>query len=172
MFYSRIAEKYFSVCSEAVKKVMPGTLYLGCRFAWCNDLAVRAAAKHCDVIGYNKYAYSVGDFQQPEGIDKPAIIGEFHFGALDRGLFHTGLRATENQTDRANKLSHYLRGALQNPNWVGAHWFQFGDQAATGRGDSENYQIGFVDIADNPYPETTAASRELGESMYQIRLGQ
>ncbi len=27
-----------------------------------------------------------------DGADKPVIIGEFHFGALDRGMFHPGLK--------------------------------------------------------------------------------
>jgi agarase len=41
------------------------------------------------------------------------------------------------------------------------------DQHTTGRVyDEENYQIGFVDIADTPYPETIAASREVGQLLY------
>jgi hypothetical protein len=45
------------------------------------------------------------------------------------------------------------------------------DEATTGRGlDEENYQIGFIDIADTPYPETIAASREVGYSLYEYRL--
>jgi hypothetical protein len=168
-FSTRVAEQYFRVCRRAVKAVAPNTLYLGCRFAWVNDRAVRAAAKFCDVIGYNRYRYSIADFRLPDGIDMPAIVGEFHFGALDRGMFHTGLKPTADQADRGNHYRDYVRGALQNPHWVGTHWFQFGDQATTGRGDGENYQIGFLDICDRPYPETIAASREIAEEMYRVR---
>jgi hypothetical protein len=99
----------------------------------------------------------------------PVIIGEFHFGALDRGMFHTGLRKTANQQARAAAYLNYVRGAVHNPTLVGAHWFQFGDQATTGRGDGENYQIGFVDVCDTPYPEILAASREVGAAMYRWR---
>jgi len=169
-FYTRIAEKYFEVCCDAVKDVAPKKLYLGCRFAWVNERAVRAATNHCDVIGFNKYSYSVADFALPDGVDSPAIIGEFHFGALDRGMFHTGLRATKNQAERAEAYKSYVRGALKNPWLVGTHWFQFGDQATTGRGDGENYQIGFLDVCDTPYPEIITASREIGVEMYQTRL--
>ncbi len=35
----------------------------------------------------------------------------------------------------------------------------------------ENYQIGFVDIADTPYAETVSASRTVAETMYALRLG-
>ena len=169
-FYTRVAEEYFRTCREAVKSVAPHQLYLGCRFAWVNDRAVRAAAKYCDVIGFNKYRYSVADFTLPEGIDKPAIIGEFHFGALDRGMFHTGLRRTANQAERAETYKRYVRGALDNPFWVGTHWFQYADQATTGRGDGENYQIGLLDICDTPYAETIQAVREVGGSLYRHRL--
>lgn len=170
-FYTRIAEEYFRHAREAVKQVAPRNLYLGCRFAWVNDRAVRAAARYCDVIGLNKYADSVAGFRLPEGVDKPAVIGEFHFGALDRGMFHTGLRPVESQEARAAAYAAYVRGALEDPWLVGTHWFQYGDQAATGRPDGENYQIGLVDACDRPYPETVRACREVGYRMYEVRAG-
>ncbi len=169
-FYTRIAETYFSVIREEVKRVAPHQLYLGCRFAWVNDRAARAAAKFCDVIGYNRYAYSVADQKPPEGCDKPIIIGEFHFGALDRGMFHPGLREAADQRERAAAYRKYVEGALRNPFIVGTHWFQYRDQPTTGRSDGENYQIGFVDICDTPYSETIEASRAVGARMYAYRL--
>jgi hypothetical protein len=169
-FYSKIAETYFRIVREELKKVAPIQLYLGCRFAWVNDRAARAAAKFCDVVSYNRYEYSVEKLRLPDNLDLSVIIGEFHFGALDRGMFHTGLRKTDNQTDRAAKYSNYVLGALRNPHIVGTHWFQYQDQATTGRGDGENYQIGFVDICDTPYPETIQASRLVGSQLFEYRL--
>jgi len=169
-FYTKFAERYFKLCREAVKEVAPNNLYLGCRFAWANPLAVKASAKYCDVVSYNLYYRDVQDFRLPEGIDMPVIIGEFHFGALDRGMFHTGLQATENQEDRARAYKNYVSGALKNPIFVGSHWFQYSDQATTGRGDGENYQIGFLDVVDTPYIETINACREVGYNMYNLRM--
>ena len=169
-FYTKTAETYFEIIREEVKKIAPNQLYMGCRFAWVNSRAARAAAKFCDIVSYNRYSYSVENHRLPDGIDKPVIIGEFHFGALDRGMFHTGLKKTANQQDRADKYKSYVRGALRNPYIVGTHWFQYKDQATTGRGDGENYQIGFIDICDKPYPETIKACREVGYTMYQYRL--
>ncbi len=169
-FYTRIAETYFEIIREEVKKVAPNQLYMGCRFAWVNDRAARAATKFCDIVSYNRYSYSVENHRLPDDIDMPVIIGEFHFGALDRGMFHTGLRKTANQQDRADKYKSYVQGALRNPYIVGTHWFQYKDQATTGRGDGENYQIGFIDICDKPYPETVQACREVGYTMYEYRL--
>jgi len=165
-FSTRLAEQFFRVCREAVKEADPEGLYLGCRFAWANDLAVRASAKYCDVVSFNRYQRSLADLRLPEGVDRPVIIGEFHFGALDRGMFHTGLVPTADQKERAAAYREYVRSALKNPLVVGTHWFQYGDQATTGRGDGENYQIGFVDICDTPYSETIAACREVGYALY------
>jgi hypothetical protein len=171
-FYTRIAESFFEQCAGAIRSVDPAGLYLGCRFAWGNDRAIRAAAKYCDVVSFNKYSDSVADFRYPAGVDKPMVIGEFHFGALDRGMFHTGLRPVADQQARAAAYRNYVQGALRNRWIVGTHWFQFGDQATTGRGDGENYQIGFLDVCDTPYPETTAACREVGYQMYALRAAE
>ncbi len=169
-FYTKCAETYFAVVRDELKKVAPNQLYLGCRFAWGNDLAIRAAGKYCDVISFNIYEYGIEGRKLPDNIDMPIIIGEFHFGALDRGLFHPGLKRAADQNDRADKYIEYVQGALRNQYIVGTHWFQYQDQPTTGRGDGENYQIGFIDIADTPYPETIAASRNIGKTMYEYRL--
>lgn len=177
-FSSRIAEKYFQMCSEAVKGAAPDKLYLGCRFDFHsypeellgNEWPVSIAAKYCDVISFNRYRYSSRALRPPEGIDKPVIIGEFHFGALDRGMFHTGLRSAVDQAERGQDYIRYVREGLENPYLVGTHWFQYGDQATTGRGDGENYQVGFIDVCDTPYAETIAACREVGYKMYEYRM--
>ena len=167
-FYTRAAEQYFRSVREAIRAVAPNQLYLGCRFAWVNDLAAAAAAKHCDVVSYNLYQRSVADFRFPGGADVPLIIGEFHFGASDRGMFHTGLVPVSTQEQRAESYKEYVLGARRHPQFVGTHWFQYQDEPLTGRVyDEENYQIGLVDVADTPYAETIAAVREVGYGLYQ-----
>jgi len=171
-FYARTAEQYFRICRDSVKAVAPNNLYLGCRLAWTNDLAAAAAAKYCDVVSYNLYRRDVSDFRMPGNQDVPLIIGEFHFGALDRGLFHTGLVPVADQNARAEAYRSYVRGCLSNPQFVGCGWFKYRDECTTGRPlDAENYQIGFLDICDTPYPETIAASRDIGYGMYEYRTG-
>ena len=118
-------------------------------------------------MSYNLYRTSVAGFEFNGGADVPLLIGEFHLGALDRGLFHPGLVAMPNQQTRAETYQAYVRSALRHPQFVGCHWFQYFDEPTTGRTyDEENYQIGFVDIADTPYAETIAACREVGYSLY------
>ena len=176
VFELQILGRYYSICLEEVKKVAPDKLYLGSRLHchyYPDDQSevelIKIAARYCDVVTFNRYRFSAEDLVLPEDIDKPIIIGEFHFGALDRGQFHTGLRSVANQQQRAEAYYQYVKGALKNPQIVGTHWFQYSDQAFTGRGDGENYQIGFIDICDNPYPEIVSAARKIGYNLYRER---
>ena len=169
-FSELVIEEYFRNVRGEFKKIAPNKLYLGCRFSSLrNNEVLRIAAKYCDVISFNIYQRTLEYFELMEGIDKPVIIGEFHFGALDRGMFNTGLISVENQEERANAYKRYIESALKHPNVVGAHWFQYGDQAPTGRFDGENFQIGLVDVCDKPYPETIAKVKEVGYNLYKIR---
>jgi hypothetical protein len=168
-FTAVITEEYFKVIRDEFKKAAPHKLYLGCRFAGSNDAALRLGAKYCDVLSFNIYRHTLDNFKLPEGIDKPVMIGEFHFGALDRGLFHPSLVKVSNQEERGKAYAEYVTSALRHPNVIGTHWHQFGDQATTGRFDGENFQNGLVDVCDRPYPETIAKIREVGYNMYEIR---
>ncbi len=170
-FYAELADTYFRTCREEINRAAPGRLYLGCRFSanWYNEVTARAAAKYCDIISFNLYQRTVEDFRLPEGVDRPVLVGEFHFGALDRGMFAPGLVEARDQNQRAEMYLAYVRSALRNHLIVGTHWFLCGSQPTTGRADGENYQVGFVDICDTPYPETTAASRQVGRQLYRLR---
>jgi hypothetical protein len=168
-FQEKLTERYFSTCRAAVKRYAPQNLYLGCRFSSYNEVAVKAAGRLCDVMTYNLYGRSVAGLNT-HGVDAPVLIGEFHFGALDRGLFHPSGLPLSTQAERADAFASYVRGALRHPAIVGCHWFQYRDEPCTGRFDGENYQIGFIDIADNPYAEMVAAARQLGSIMYPFRL--
>ena len=170
-FLTVLAERYFSSVRAAVKSVAPDLLYLGCRFSWGPDAVYRVASKACDVVSVNLYRRRVSK-DLPSGCeDKPIMIGEFHFGAMDRGLFHTGLGATRDQAERAACYKEYVRSGLAHPRCVGTHWFQWRDQALTGRGDGENYPVGFLTVTDQPYPELVNAAREVGETLYVERYG-
>ncbi|MBB3206741.1 hypothetical protein FHS27_002553 [Rhodopirellula rubra] len=168
-FSKKFAETYFGTIKAELAKAAPDQLYLGCRFIWDSEVAVRAASKFCDIVSFNQYRYSVADLKLPAGEDKPIIIGEFHFGALDRGLFHPTKVPAKDQAHRAECYKNFLHSALTNPRVVGTHWFQYTSEPTAGRGDGENYQVGFVDNCDTPYQETITAAREIGNEMYSLR---
>jgi hypothetical protein len=169
-------EPYFKACKEALTSVVPGKLYLGCRFKSLrnSDALWMAAAKWCDVISVNSYVSSVavfteGNYAAPK-FDKPVMHTEFHFGTLHRGMFSAGLCPVGDQCARGRNYQRVVEGALRHPLFVGSHWFQYRDQPLIGRGDGENYQIGFVDVCDKTYPQLIKASRVIGESMYHTRF--
>ncbi|MDG3007036.1 hypothetical protein [Paludisphaera mucosa] len=173
-FVKEIARTYFRTIRDELKKADPEHLYMGCRFAWKTPEAIAAAGETCDVVSFNIYERKVDpkEWAVLDAIDKPAIIGEFHFGALDRGMFHTGLVPTSSQEERAATYAGYVGSVLDHPSFIGCHWFQFVDEPTTGRSyDGENYNIGFLNVADLAYPELVAAARAIHAQAYPRRSG-
>ncbi|MCX8064968.1 MAG: beta-galactosidase [Candidatus Hydrogenedentes bacterium] len=172
-FITTFAERYFSTVANAVKTHAPNQLYMGCRFAGFPDEEIwKSANKYADVVSVNMYRKEVpSNHPRYEITDKPIIIGEFHFGATDRGMFHPGLIACENQKVRAEQYEKYIITMATNPLYVGCHWFQWADQPITGRYfDGENYNIGLVDITNRPYEELTKKASKINKKAYKIRL--
>jgi hypothetical protein len=167
---AQLLDAYFRGCREAVRAAAPRHMYLGCRFAgYDNALVMGAAARYCDVVSINRYSRTIHDLALPAGLDRPIVIGEFHFGALDSAPFGVALVTTANQVDRARAYCAYVESALRNPVVVGTHWFQYYDQPTSGRFDGENYNAGLADICDTPYPEMIAACRKMGHVLYEVR---
>ena len=171
-FEYAFAHEYFRIVNGALKEHAPHQLYLGCRFSSAPKVAVRACADVADVVSFNLYSRRIKPeaYTGKNDLGKPLIIGEFHFGALDRGMFHTGLVATKDQDDRAAHYVNYVREVLDCPAFVGCHWFQYVDEHTTGRWfDGENYNIGFVSITDTPYPELVEAATQVHSDLYARR---
>jgi len=165
--------EYYKTCRDAMREHAPDKLYLGSRINhWKNHAALNACAEYADVVSINLYDYTPDVFQAPDGFDAPVMIGEFHFGTItERGVWGGGLCTGMDIGHATDLFRGYATEAVKNPLLVGAHWFKFSDQPLTGRKDGENYRIGFVDVADTPYPEMVKACRALAEGMYPLRAG-
>ncbi|WNJ19488.1 hypothetical protein [Pontibacter sp. G13] len=171
------ASRYFEVVHAAMEEYLPNHLYMGCRFTtWGMTPEIRTAAKkYVDVFSYNFYheALTEGYWEFLEDIDRPSIIGEFHIGTLESGLFHPGLIIATDHEDRARMYKAYIRSVVDNPYFVGAHWFQYLDSPTSGRAhDGENYNVGFVRITDVPYASMVEAAKELNQELYPRRYGE
>lgn len=169
------ANKYFETVKKAKDHYLPNHMYMGARFPdWGMPLeAVKASAKHVDVISFNVYKEGLrpSKWKFLEKIDMPAIVGEFHNGSIDSGLFHPGLIHAANQEDRGVMYKDYMRSVIDNPNFIGAHWFQYMDSPITGRAyDGENYNVGFVNVTDTPYKPIVKAATEINEEIYTRRF--
>ena len=163
------ANRYYKICREALNEELPGILYLGSRIHSCPPFVARAAAKHVDVFSINHYWNRAGlGTASHSKLDVPIIITEFHFGATDRGVPGSSLSPVGNQKQRARAYANYVLSALHHPRIIGTHHFQWYDQSSAGR-PGENYQIGFLDVTDSPYPEFTDTVTALGKTLYKTR---
>jgi len=175
-FLLSFARKYFSVVRAAVKAADPHHLYLGCRFGaqrWPPE-AVQASAESCDVVSFNLYlpTLATDELAFINGLNKPCIVSEFHFGATDRGMFSGGIVDAGTQSDRGAAYQAYVQSAAASPMFVGCQYLQDVDQPLTGTSyDGENYGVGFVDVTDTPYPEIVSAAKAAHEAIYSEHYG-
>lgn len=168
-FSYSMVQRYVSVPSRACRSVDPDHMNLGMRWAWISQDALYAGSEHFDVFSINCYKDSpTGEIARVgERTGKPVLVGEFHHGALDRGLPATGIRGVRTQTERGLAYRHYVETAAANPYSVGVHYFTLYDQAILGRFDGENFQIGLLDTCNRPYrefvDEVTATNRAIAD---------
>jgi hypothetical protein len=164
-------DKYYSICAQVMNKYAPQKLYLGSRIhRKDNKLALEISTKYCDVTSINCYDFSPLTISLPQNVDSPIIIGEFHFGTLnDRGVWGGGLCTSPNLEQAAEQFKIYLEHAIEDPRFVGAHYFQLYDQNLTGRKDGENYRIGFLSITDTPYESMIKAARDVAQKLFTLR---
>jgi hypothetical protein len=165
--------RYLQIVNAAVKRADPNHLNLGIRFGGTPPDEVIALARGFDVYSMNKYRWAPPkDFiDRVYEIQKlPILIGEFHFGVPERGLA-PGLVQAMNQTERGVAYSYYVEHAAEHPAIIGTHWYQWIDQPVTGRRDGENYNIGWIDVTDRPYPELVAAAKATHAKLDDIHSG-
>jgi len=172
-FSETMVDQYISRICESVKAVDPYHLNLGLRFAWISSPACIQAGKYFDVFSLN--GYSIPDPPQTNEIaaalNLPVMIGEFHFGAVDRGLPSTGLKGVASQKNRGIAYQRYVEQGFSRPEMIGIHYFQWNDQPFTGRFDGENYNIGIVDVTNRPYPELARHIRRTNKRLLKVAQG-
>ena len=193
-FTGPVAARYYQVVHDALRAVSPDLLVLGSRLlAYAVPPAiVAAAAPFVDVLSANYYEVAAGTLPVLEDqahkfghiftgdvfgdLDEiyriaqtPMLISEFGFRAADAGLPNTYppfFPTLATQTERAGAYESYMRHVLERPYMVGAHWFEYADEPATGRFDGENDNWGIVDIEDNEYTELAGRMQQVNATLY------
>lgn len=160
------ADRYYGFIYQTIKSLDPNHLYLGFWImpgAWQSEEDWRLIARHCDVIGYDRYAR---DYESPllqrlqAETDKPTLCGEFGFPAYYDGRRGLG-RYPVFARDDAEAGELYLRwveAAARDRYCVGLLFFMYRDQPVTGRGPgrgrqlvfNEHYAFGLVTETDRP----------------------
>jgi hypothetical protein len=170
-FLRILAERYYSLVHDIVRKYDPRALILGDRFpSFYYPEVVAAAAPYVDVISCNlNPTWNDGSFPRffLETLHtlsgKPLILGEFYMSARDNRSGNRNTHGTfpvvATQKERAVAFRNTIHHLLESPYVIGADWFQYYDEPTHGRFDGENFNFGLVDISDKPYePITSAAS--------------
>ncbi|MDT4857202.1 hypothetical protein FQZ97_916170 [compost metagenome] len=158
------ADTYFKTIADSMKWHAPNHMLLGGRFAVTIPEAIESCAEYCDVISFNRYTREPQhglDMDLLRRLDKPLMITEFHFGSRDRGPFWGGVAEVYKEEERGPAYARFLKKAAAEPLIVGAHWFQYLDQPATGRLlDGENGHLGLVGVTDRPWQGFVGAVRK------------
>ncbi len=154
-FLQQVAERYFQVSSDAIRRADNNHLYLGARFSGRPADSVLRAAIVADVISINVY-----DLDPRPLIEhvyavtgRPVMVTEFAFRAIDSGLPNTrgaGPRVP-NQKARAQAYRDFVIRLESLPEAVGYHWFKWSDEPKEGRFDGEDSNYGLVNEQDQPY---------------------
>jgi hypothetical protein len=165
-------EKYLDIICTAVKKYDPNHLNLGIRFGGPPSDEMLRTGKVFDVCSINVYEY-----EPTKWVDKvyrltgrPILVGEFHIGVPANGL-GAGLVQAKDQTERGVGYRYYVEQAASLNSFVGVHWFTWRDEPVLGRGDGENYNIGFVDVTDRPYKELVEAAKKTNKQLFDVHSG-
>lgn len=181
-FMYRLADRYFSIVSRAIKKYDPNHLYFGSRFhgpAPHNEALQRAAGKYVDVVSFNLYtvwtpnANSVRQWTAWSG--KPCLITEFYAKGVDSGMANdTGagwLVATQQQ--RGEFYQTFTLGLLRSDDCVGWHWFKYQDNSPDDmKADRSNRRSnkGIVSGTYTPYQPLLDGMKALNERVYPVAL--
>lgn len=180
-------DRYYEFIYRTVKELDPDHLYLGCWIVpgWGeNEWDFRLLAKHCDVVGYDRYGERFMDELLEKVVresGKPILCGEFSFPVWENGQRGYGLYQAahaKNDQEAGERYRSWVTDAAKDPQCVGVSWFHYRDQPLTGRGmgnsgclvDGEHYAFGLVDVTDRLKWQLAAAMREANLSAVRLRL--
>jgi len=175
-----VAERYYSLAEQAIRRADPDALFFGDRLPiYYDPAAVRAMARHVDAIAAN-YNVDSGDgwiahyfFDGLRKLSngKPVLVSEWFFAAQENrtGNRNNGhLMTVATQEERAAGAAAATANFAAIPELVGAHWFMYYDHPKGGRPDGEDYDFGLVDINDRPYEDLSAALAAANRRALQI----
>ncbi len=172
-FRDILIKKYADVPNRALKDVDPVHMSLGMRYASITEDDFSGANTY-DLFSFNCYRQSPGEkFDIAlKHVDKPIIVGEWHIGGSDKGLYANGLVCSTTQEERGKCCAYYMQTAMSYTNCIGIHYFEFNDQPLLGRFDGENMQHGLIDVCNKPHYACVEKMQETSLKMYEILNGE
>jgi hypothetical protein len=176
--YKRFVWNTFEIFIQAVKKAQkkyaPHHLNLGYRFGNLDEIdeeVLLICGKAFNVLSFNCYALKPKKEMMDRALrltNLPMIIGEYHFGTVDRGMAQS-LWQVDSQEERGVAYRYYTEQAYSHPGLIGTAYFQWADQDITGRrNDGENYNCGLIDVTDRPYKYQVGAMMETAKVLFDV----
>jgi hypothetical protein len=169
---------FLQTVNKTMKKHSPNHLNLGIRFAGLggvNETLMEICGRAFDVMSINSYSLkpshaTMDRILQQSGL--PVIIGEWHFGTVDRGMA-SSLWQVPSEKERGVAYRYYAEQGFSHPALIGTHYFQWADQDLMGRGsDGENLNCGLIDVTDRPYKHQVQAIMETAKRLYAVHAGE
>ncbi len=159
------AEQFYAFVYETIKSIDPNHLVIGPWIVpgwWESEQDWHIQARHCDVLGYDRYAMQYGDellSRLQSEIDKPTLCGEFSFPPFyggERGFGRYWSSWAQDDAEGGQLYHDWIHAAARDPSCIGMIWFHYRDQPLTGRGPGfgpelvygEHYAFGLVTETD------------------------
>lgn len=184
-FLGFMAERYYQITTQAIRKYDPNHLCLGSRF-WETDLSRpelwAAAGQYLDVVSVNYYhAWT----PQPELMEmwtqaagKPFLITECYVKGMDSGLPNNSGAGwcVKTQRDRGLFYQNFTLGLLESRACVGWHWFRYMDNDPDAAGSNSggadlDSNKGIITVGYETYAPLLDAMKELNGRAYSL-IGQ
>lgn len=167
-----LLRKYASVVGDALRKVDSDHMNLGMRYS-SGSAKEMGGCEQYDIFSFNRYNPSpVEPLDECSSVsDMPMMIGEWHIGGGDKGLFAHGLLSSPTQEERGKSCAYFMQNAMVHKNCVGLHYFEMNDQPLLGRFDGECMQHGVIDICNRPYDELVHYFIETNRHLYDFVTG-
>jgi hypothetical protein len=179
---THFSQSYFRITTDLIRKYDPNHLVLGCRYRGSVQAEVaRGARGFTDVQSLNYYAsdalldseifHTISDESE-----QPLIISEYSFHSLDgrsgnRNTSHFPAQVPDQQA-RASGYRGMTSRLARVPFVIGADWFQWMDEPASGRlGDGEDANMGVVDVLDRPYESLAESVRQTTPILNNLHAG-
>lgn len=184
-FFRYYLDTFYGTVSRLYRKYDPNHLLLGDRWLTTpfhneklRSVMAEVEGKYVDVISINYYSYNLDPGLLKEVYTKsggkPILISEFGFGTTEQGLDPLLKNSAVNQSQRGTRYRNYVEAAAGLDNVVGAHVFNYVDQAALGRYWEgvwgERYNSGLVNVADRPYKEYLKEVMATNYDIYKVML--
>lgn len=183
-FFAIYLDKFYSITLTEFRRLDKNHMILGDRYFTpimndprLREIICKVASKYLDVISYNYYTYDIDTNRLKEMYrvsGKPIMLTEYHYGDPTQGQT-SSIQMVDNEEQKGLAYRNYLENTAATGFVVGAHWFEYLDQAVTGRWfqgyNGEGFGIGLVNVADRPYKEFLSSVMKTNYGIYDIISG-